>query len=92
MKIAITYPPFKDQKRTPLLSQNRQFQWFHHPTFIYPVVPAQAATLLKKAGYEIVWLDGIAEGWSYDQWLKELRKASPDLIVMETKTPVIKRH
>ncbi|MBM3205352.1 radical SAM protein [Candidatus Shapirobacteria bacterium] len=92
MKVAITYPPLADKKGTPLLSQNRQFQWFHHPCYIYPMIPAQAATLLKKAGHEVFWLDGIAEGWTYDQWLKELKQVSPDLLIMETKTPVIKKH
>ena len=92
MKIAITYPPLKDKKGTPLLSQNRQFQWFHHPCYIYPVVPAQAATLLKKFGHEVFWLDGIAEKWSYQKWFSEIKKIKPDLVVMETKTPVIKRH
>ncbi|PJE68889.1 B12-binding domain-containing radical SAM protein, partial [Candidatus Shapirobacteria bacterium CG10_big_fil_rev_8_21_14_0_10_38_14] len=76
----------------PLLSQNRQFQWFHNPTYIYPIVPAYAATTLKKAGYDVVWLDGIAEKWSYQKWLNEIKKEKPDLIVMETKTPVIKKH
>jgi len=92
MKIAIVYPPLDDIKGTPLLSQNRQFQVFHNPTYIYPVVPAQAATLLKKVGHQVVWLDGIAEGWTYNQWLKELKQTGSDLIVIETKTPVIKRH
>ena len=91
MKIAIGYPPL-EEKFIPLLSQNRQFQWFHSPTFIYPVVPALAATLLKKEGHEVFWLDGIAEKWSYQQWLNELKKAKPEILVMETKTPVIKKH
>ena len=92
MKIAIAYPPLESKKGVPLLSQNRQFQWFHNPTYIYPMVPAYAATMLKKAGYDVVWLDGIAEKWSYQKWLEEVKKEKPDLIVMETKTPVIKRH
>lgn len=92
MKIAITYPPFDDIRGTPLLSQNRQYQVFHHPTYIYPVVPALAATLLKKAGHEVFWLDGIAEEWTFKEWLEELQKTKPDLVVMETKTPVIKKH
>jgi len=92
MKIAITYPPFDDIKGTPLLSQNRQYQVFHNPTYIYPMVPAYAATLLKNAGYDVVWLDGIAEKWSYQKWLKEIIREKPDLIVMETKTPVVKKH
>jgi anaerobic magnesium-protoporphyrin IX monomethyl ester cyclase len=92
MKIAIGYPPLESNKGVPLLSQNRQFQWFHHPTFIYPMVPAYAATLLKKAGHEVVWLDGIAEKWRQAKWLDQVKKEKPDLMVLETKTPVVKKH
>ena len=66
MKIAICYPPLPSDKGVPLLSQNRQFQWFSRPTYIFPVVPATAATMLKKAGHEIAWLDGIAEECEQD--------------------------
>jgi len=76
----------------PLLSQNRQFQYFHEPTYIYPVVPAYAATLLKRAVYDVVWDDGIAEGKSYDQWLEDLKQADPDVVMIESKTPVVKKH
>lgn len=92
MKVVIGYPPLESKKGTPLLSQNRQFQWFSSPTYIYPIVPAQAASLLKKAGYQVVWLDGIAEVWTLDQWIRRLKKENPDLLVIETKTPVIKTH
>jgi anaerobic magnesium-protoporphyrin IX monomethyl ester cyclase len=92
MKSIIGYPPLTSKKGIPLLSQNRQFQWFKIPTYIYPVIPASAASMLKKAGHQVFWLDGIAKGWSYQQWLKEVKKINPDLLVMETKTPVIKLH
>lgn len=92
MKIVIGYPPFDDIKGTPLLSQNRQYQVFHNPTYIYPIVPATAATMLKKAGHKVVWLDGIAEKWTYRKWLDEVKKAKPDLMMLETKAPVIKKH
>ena len=49
MKIFISYPPLEG-KGTPLLGQNRQFQWFHNPSFIYPMVAASAATLLASRG------------------------------------------
>ena len=62
MRVAIAYPPLPSDKGVPLLSQNRQFQWFNRPTYIYPVVPALAATLARDAGHEVAWLDGIAEG------------------------------
>ena len=92
MKVVIGYPPLDSPKGAPLLSQNRQFQWFHSPTYIYPVVPATAATMLKRAGYQVVWLDGIAEGWTFKQWQTRLEKEKPDLLMMETKTPVVKKH
>ncbi len=92
MKIAICYPPLESKKGSPLLSQNRQFQWFNYPTFIYPVVPAYAATLLKKSGYGVCWLDGIAEKWTYQQFLEKLEEEKVDLIAIETKTPTVKKY
>ncbi|KKS80038.1 MAG: Fe-S oxidoreductase [Candidatus Beckwithbacteria bacterium GW2011_GWA2_43_10] len=92
MKICIGYPPLKSKNGVPLLSQNRQFQWFKSPTYIYPVIPASAATLLQSQGHQVVWLDGIAENWTYNQWFNRLKAAQPDLLFMETKTPVIKQH
>jgi radical SAM superfamily enzyme YgiQ (UPF0313 family) len=92
VKVLLTYPPLNKQKGIPLLSQNRQFQFFKEPTYIYPVVPASAATLLKNAGYEVIWNDCIAENLSYDTFLELIRRESPNLIALETKTPVIKQH
>ncbi len=92
MRIAIAYPPLKSDRGVPLLSQNRQFQWFSRPTYIFPVVPATAATMLKREGHEVAWLDGIAEEWSEDEFRRRLDEFRPELVVMETKTPVVKRH
>jgi len=92
MKIILAYPPIGSERGVPLLSQNRQFQYFREPTFIYPVVPASAATMLREAGHEVLWLDGIAQGWTAQRFLDEVKAFGPDLIAMETKTPVVKRH
>jgi len=92
MKIIIAYPPLDNQKGCPTLGQNRQFQYFKEPTFIYPLVPAQAATLLKKNGYDLIWLDCIAEGITYDKFMEIIQREKPDLIAFETKTPVVKEH
>jgi anaerobic magnesium-protoporphyrin IX monomethyl ester cyclase len=92
MKIAISYPPLESSKGIPLLSQNRQFQWFNKPTYIYPMLPAYAATLLRENGFEVIWDDGIAEGKSFARWLEDIRQNKPDLVVLESKTPVIKIH
>jgi radical SAM superfamily enzyme YgiQ (UPF0313 family) len=91
-KIAISYPPMPDEKGTPCLGQNRQFQWFANPTYIYPMVPSYAATLLQSQGYDVMWDDGIAEELSQDEWLERIKKFKPNLIIFETKTPVVKRH
>ena len=92
MRIAICYPPLPSEKGVPLLSQNRQFQWFSRPTYIFPVVPATAATMLKAAGHEVLWLDGIAEELTPDEFDRRLAEFCPDYAVLETKTPVVKRH
>lgn len=92
MKIVIGYPPLANEKGIPLLGQNRQFQWFSEPTYIYPMVPASAATLLKSQGHDVLWLDGIAEEISYDEWIDKVIAFRPDMIALETKTPVVKRH
>jgi len=92
MRVVIAYPPLESKKGVPLLSQNRQFQWFKEPTYIYPMVPAYAATLLKQYGYEVYWLDGIAEELSFEKFMDKLSGIEPDLIFIETKTPVVKMH
>lgn len=92
MKVAISYPPLESEKGIPLLGQNRQFQWFNNPTYIYPMVPAYAATLLKSKGFDVTWNDAIAEEWSYKQYVEYYKKSCFDLVMIETKTPVVKMH
>ncbi len=92
MKVMIAFPPFQNAKGCPMLGQNRQFQWFHNPSYIYPMVPASAATLLDKNDFNVVWADGIAEEQSYSHFIKIIEREKPDIIAMETKTPVIKLH
>jgi radical SAM superfamily enzyme YgiQ (UPF0313 family) len=91
-KVTVSYPPLLNKKGTPCLGQNRQFQWFSNPTFIYPMVPAYAASLLQECGYQVMWDDGIAEQLTFENWFFRLKNFNPQLVIMETKTPVIKRH
>ena len=92
MKIAISYPPLESGKGVALLSQNRQFQWFTNPTYIYPMVPAYAASLCQAKGHAVFWDDGIAGELGYQAWLDRLKAQAPDLVALESKTPVITRH
>lgn len=90
--VSISYPPLFKNSQKPFLSQNRQFQWTHTGNVIYPVIPAYAASLLSKNNYQVFWDDAIAQNLSYQDWLNRLIKQKPDLIAIETKTPVIKKH
>ncbi|MCL5018806.1 MAG: B12-binding domain-containing radical SAM protein [Candidatus Pacearchaeota archaeon] len=92
MKILIGYPPTKSEKGIALLSQNRQFQWFSNPSYLFPVILGSAATLLKERGNEVLWVDSIAENISTEDFFKKIEIEKPDLFAFETKTPVIKQH
>ncbi len=100
-KILISYPPlqgpgstrpFKKGRVSAMLTQNRQFQWYNQPSYIYPVVSAMAATLLKKEGFDVIWNDCIAQKWTQEQFYSFIQKEKPDIVAFETKTPVIKQH
>lgn len=90
--ISISYPPLDSNKGIPFLAQNRQFQWTNTGNVILPVIPAYAASALKAKGYKIYWDDAIAEKITYQQWFTRLIKNKPNLIVIESKTPTIKKH
>lgn len=89
----IAFSPLLESKGYPTLTQNRQFQWFSSPsTFIYPVIPASAATLLKEGDFDVDFYDGIVLRHSYEKFIKHFQKVKPDIVAMETKTPIIKQH
>lgn len=90
--VAVGYPPIVTEKGTPLLSQNRQFQFFNDPTYIYPMIPAYAASNLQDKGYTVYWVDGIAEQKTYQEWFDDLSSTSVDFIMIETKSPIVKAH
>ena len=90
--VSFSYPPLKSANGSPFLSQNRQFQWTNTGNVIYPVILAYAATLLQSNGIKVIWDDAIAQKLSYKDWFTRLLKNKPDLIVIESKTPTIKRH
>jgi len=92
MKILIGYPPTESEKGIATLGQNRQFQWFSNPSYFFPVVMASAATMLKKAGHNIIWKDCVTEHIKIKEFYDLIKKENPNLFAFETKTPVIKIH
>ncbi len=77
---------------TPQISQNRQYQLFKSHSTIYPILLASAATLLKSKGYDVIWDDAITKKEKYSDWIRKICKERPDIIAVESKTPVVKMH
>ncbi|MBI5417338.1 radical SAM protein [Candidatus Poribacteria bacterium] len=93
MRVAIIYPPMKRDHQYPLLGQNRQFRYSSSDEVkIFPLVPATMATLLKQSGNEVLFLDGINSRMDEYEFDHQLKKFDPQIIVIETKAPIIKRH
>ncbi|MFB3894814.1 MAG: radical SAM protein [bacterium] len=93
MKIAIAYPPITHQGCYPLLGQNRQFKFSNSLEIrIYPIVPATAATLLQQNGHQVLWLDGINRRMSMAEFNQHLDTFQPEVVMIETKTPIVEAH
>lgn len=91
MKVAISYPPIINKLgQTAMVSQNRNVQFFKYPTYLLPVIYAQAATWLKDLGFDVRWDDGNSQRKSYRHWFDELVRWQPDVVVFESTTPVMK--
>lgn len=91
MRVAISYPPIINERgQTAMVSQNRNVQFFKTPTYLLPVIQAQAATWLRDLGFEVRWDDGNAQRKSYDRWFDELVAWRPEVVVFESTTPVMK--
>ena len=91
MRVCIGIPPISDPRGHFQIQQNRQSQIFAHGAYIYPVISASAATMLKEAGHEVLWADGEAEEMSWTKYLDCIRDFGADIVVWDSKTPSIKR-
>ena len=90
MKVCLGFPSLDDPRGFHQTGQNRQAQVFTAPAFIFPVIPATAATMLKRDGHEVLWSDGPAEGLVWEDQLRRIVAFHPDLLAWEVKTPSVK--
>lgn len=91
MKVAISYPPIINKHgQKAMVSQNRNVQYFKKPTYLLPVTYAQAATWLRNGKHEVYWDDGNAELKTFEQWFSDLVNWEPQIVVLESTTPVMK--
>jgi|TARA_Y100000310_G_C20688411_1_gene820618 radical SAM superfamily enzyme YgiQ (UPF0313 family) len=93
MRIAFIYPPIRRNGKLPLLSQNRHFRFSSSDSVrIFPIVLASAATYLKHEGHDVLWLDGVNERLSMEDFIDQLKYFKPDICINETKAPILKDH
>ena len=57
----------------------------------FPFMLSQAAALLKKDGFDVLLVDAIAEGMSYDDFRSKVNDFKPQVLVVETSTPSFKK-
>lgn len=89
----MAWPPIRSEKGHATHAQNRQYQYFKDPTFIYPVIPATFVTMLMATpGHEVLWLDGVAEELTDVEFGKVIADMKPDFIVFEANTMLIEQY
>ncbi|MFH1751749.1 MAG: radical SAM protein [archaeon] len=91
MKVLFAYLP-TDSEGFMCISQNRFSKARGDCQLIYPVVPATGLTMLKKAGFEVSFIDSIFEQLSSKEFIERIKKLNPELLVFESKTPIIKKN
>ncbi|RCK80502.1 MAG: Radical SAM domain protein [Candidatus Ozemobacter sibiricus] len=94
MKILIANPPWRQGHLFGLRSGARfpymtdELTWEGVPAWIpFPFTPAQATALLKKHGFQCEFWDGVAEGWSKEEFFERVRRYQPDLYIQEVVAP-----
>jgi len=92
MRIAVVYPPYNKNGRYPHLSQNRQVRYSKSSIVrIFPLIPASLVTILERNGHQPLLLDAINRRLQREGYEEELRSFAPDVIVLESKTPIMTR-
>lgn len=90
MRVAISYPPIVNKLgQKAMVSQNRNVQFFKKPTYLLPVIHAQAATWVRNLGHDVLWDDANSQLKTFDQWFDDLVKWKPEMVVFESTTPVM---
>ncbi len=70
-------------------SQNRWPRKRGDKSARYPLYLCYTATLLKKNGYDVHYLDSVFQNLNYEQTFAKVKELSPDIIFIETATPTI---
>ena len=87
--ICIGFPPYNFNEFKALLSKNRGSQYFYKYNHSYPLISSMAATMLKKRGYSVSFLDAIVRDITTMEWFDILDEMKLELLFFEVRTPLI---
>ena len=89
----MAFPPIEGSQGVAQYAQNRQYQYFKNPTFIYPIIPATFVSMvMTQPNHELMWVDAVAEEISPLDFGKLIIDMKPDYIVFEANTMLINRY
>ncbi|PIU20047.1 MAG: hypothetical protein COT18_04330 [Elusimicrobia bacterium CG08_land_8_20_14_0_20_59_10] len=90
MRVLISYLPSLSAGKYIPISQQRFAKPRADEESIYPVILASGATQLLNNGFEVKYVDSVMRRHSMEDFLGIIAEFKPDLLVFETKTPVVK--
>ena len=85
MKILLVNPPFKFK----LSRASRWPEFTKSGTLYYPIWLSYAAGVLMQKGHNVILLDAVARGWSFEDAILKIKEFKPDLLVVDSSTPSI---
>ena len=87
VKVLLLNPPWPG-KGIGTRSQNRIIKQRADMFVQYPLFMGYSSARLRKAGYEVGFIDAIVERLSFDETTNRVQKFDPDVILVESFTPV----
>ena len=88
VKVLLLNPPWPG-KGIGTRSQNRIIKQRADMFVQYPLFMGYSSARLRKAGYEVGFIDAIVERLSFDETTNRVQKFDPDVILVESVTPSI---
>jgi len=86
LKIVVANPPWPGEG----YGTRSNIRWPHRrgdKVLTFPIYLAYAVANLKKAGFDTLGIDAVDKEWGIPQFVKEVKKLGPDVILMEVSTP-----
>jgi len=89
MKVLVTNPPWPG----PGYGARSDVRWPHKRKdkyLEYPIYLSYAVAVLEKSGFEVGFIDGIAEELSISDFVEAVKKTGADMVIIECSTPSIR--